>query len=154
MRRGSWAAYAWAAPTTLLGLVAVALTGPSWRVVDGVLEAHGAGVARLLDTVAPHRRVLAMTLGHVVLGRDAVALDDTRAHERVHVRQAERWGPFFVPAYLAASVVARAQGGEPYADNAFEREAWRAAPVPAPRLSPAATCAPVGQPSRRHFTRV
>ena len=27
-----------------------------------------------------------------------------RAHERVHVRQCETWGPLFVPAYLTASL--------------------------------------------------
>lgn len=124
-----FAVYAWAAPTSLLGLLAVALTAPRWRVVDGVLEAHGARLARLLDVVAPRMHVLAMTLGHVVIARDAAALDDTRAHERVHVRQAERWGPCFVPAYLIASAVAWGRGGDGYADNAFERAAWSTAPV-------------------------
>jgi len=124
-----WAAYAWAAPTSLLGLVAVASTAPQVRVVDGVLEAHGPRLARLLDVVAPHMEVLAMALGHVVIGRDAAALAATRAHERVHVRQAECWGPCFLPAYLAASLVAWARGGDPYADNVFERDAWSAAPA-------------------------
>lgn len=122
MTRSSWSAYAWAAPTSLLGLAAIGLSAPSLRVVSGVLEAHGPGTARLLDLVAPHMRVRAMALGHVVLGRDAAALDDTRAHERAHVAQAERWGPFFVPAYLMAGVVAWARGGDAYADNAFERD--------------------------------
>jgi hypothetical protein len=99
------------------------------RIVSGVLEAHGPRVARLLDLLSPRMRVQAMTLGHVVIGRDAAALDDTRAHERVHVRQAERWGPFFVPAYLAASAMAWARGGDAYADNGFEREAWHDAPT-------------------------
>ncbi len=132
MTAARWAAYAWAAPTSLLGLAAVACTAPQVRVVDGVLEAHGPRLARLLDAVAPHMQVLAMTLGHVVLGRHAAALDDTRAHERVHVRQAECWGPCFVPAYLAASVAAWVRGGDPYADNVFERDAWTAAPLAAP----------------------
>ena len=133
MTAARWAACAWAAPTSLLGLVAVACTAPRVRVVDGVLEAHGPRLARLLEVAAPHLPVLAMTLGHVVIARDAAALDRTRAHERVHVRQAEVWGPFFVPVYLAASVAAWARGGDLYADNAFERAAWAAAPMPAPR---------------------
>jgi hypothetical protein len=33
------------------------------------------------------------------------------------------WGPFFVPAYLLAGVWALLQGGHPYFDNRFEREA-------------------------------
>ena len=130
-----WAAYAWAAPTSLLGLLAVALTAPRLRVVDGVLEAHGPRLARLLDLMAPQMHVLAMTLGHAVIARDAVALDDTRAHERVHVHQAERWGPCFVPAYLIASAVAWGRGGDAYADNVFERDAWSTAPV-ATRVRP------------------
>jgi hypothetical protein len=99
------------------------------QIVSGVLEAHGPRVARLLDVLAPRLHVLAMTLGHVVIGRDRAALDATRAHERVHVRQAERWGPLFVPAYLAASAMAWARGGDAYADNGFEREAWHDAPA-------------------------
>jgi hypothetical protein len=124
------AAYLWAAPTSLLGVAAVAVTAPSLRIVDGVLEAHGTRVAALLDLLAPRMRVLAMALGHVVIGRDAAALDATRPHERVHVHQAERWGPFFVPAYLASSAIAWARGGDAYADNVFEREAWAVAAPP------------------------
>ena len=66
----------------------------------------------------------AMTLGHVVLGRDRQLLDATRAHERVHVRQCERWGPLFIPAYLIASALVLLRGGRPYEDNPFEREAY------------------------------
>jgi hypothetical protein len=44
-----------------------------------------------------------MTFGHVVVGASAKALDDTRTHERVHIRQYERWGPLFVPAYVAST---------------------------------------------------
>ncbi len=130
-----WAAYVWAGPTSLLGLTAIAVTAPSVRVVAGVLEAQGPGVARLLDLLSPRLPVLAMTLGHVVIARGPAALDDTRAHERVHVRQAERWGPLFVPAYLSASAVAWLRGGDAYADNPFERAAWAAAPV-APARGP------------------
>jgi hypothetical protein len=64
-----------------------------------------------------------VTLGHVVLGRDRECLDQTRAHERAHVRQCEQWGPLFLPAYLLASIWARVRGGELYYDNWFERQA-------------------------------
>jgi hypothetical protein len=67
-----------------------------------------------------------------VLARDEAALDETRAHERVHVAQCERWGLLFVPAYLGASALAWLRGGDAYFDNVFEREAWRVAPIPAP----------------------
>jgi hypothetical protein len=69
--------------------------------------------------------VLAITFGHVVLGRDRESLSMTRAHERVHVRQYEMWGPAFIPAYLAATAYAVASGHDGYRDNVFEREAAR-----------------------------
>jgi hypothetical protein len=116
--------YLWASPTTLLGLLVIAVTAARVRVVDGVLEAHGPGVAAAFRLAAPRRGIAAMTLGHVVLGRSAVALEETRAHERVHVAQCEAWGPLFLPAYAASSAAAWARGGDAYWDNAFEREAY------------------------------
>jgi hypothetical protein len=68
-------------------------------------------------------RPAAITLGHVILAVDQATLDQWRDHERVHVAQAERWGPLFPFAYAIASVVARAKGGDGYRDNVFEREA-------------------------------
>jgi hypothetical protein len=65
----------------------------------------------------------ALTIGHVVVARDGEALADTRAHERVHVAQYERWGLFFLPAYVLASLWAAARGRHFYLDNRFEREA-------------------------------
>jgi hypothetical protein len=120
--------YLWAFPTTLLGLLFVPvawLTGGRVQVVRGVVEVHGGGVAWLLRRVVPlPNGALAMTLGHVVLGQHAEGLARCRTHEHVHVRQAERWGPLFVPAYLTASLLAWLRGGHPYFDNSFEREAF------------------------------
>ena len=67
-----------------------------------------------------------MALGHVVLAMSARDMEACRAHERVHVRQYELWGPFFVPAYLLAGVCALITGGHPYFDNQFERQARQA----------------------------
>jgi hypothetical protein len=120
-------AYAWAFPTTFLGLVLVAMaaaTGARVRAVDGVMEAHGGVLAHILRRWVPLRGgASAMTLGHVVVARDAAALERTRAHERVHVKQAERWGPMFIPAYFLASLVVALRGGHYYRDNRFERDA-------------------------------
>jgi hypothetical protein len=124
--------YLWALPTSLVGLSFlpfVKLTGGGYQIIDGVLELYGGIVelflrrATLLEGGAS-----AMTLGHVVLGRDRDALEWSRDHERVHVRQCERWGPLFLPAYGIASVVAILQGGRAYLDNIFEREAYATAP--------------------------
>jgi hypothetical protein len=116
----------------LLGLLVVALAclkGGSVRVVDGVLEVHGGFATRLLKRGLPWvGSGAAMTLGHVVLGQDQHCLDHSRAHEHVHVRQYERWGPFFLPAYLLASFVQWLRGRDPYYDNPFEREAYDRAP--------------------------
>ena len=70
-----------------------------------------------------------MTLGHVVIARDRRSLEETRAHERVHVRQCETWGPLFVPAYLTASLWAVWRGRNFYFDNRFEVEAFKLARV-------------------------
>lgn len=67
----------------------------------------------------------ALTLGHVVLARDAECHERTRIHERVHVRQVERWGLFFLPAYLLCSFWLLLRGRNPYRDNPFEIEAYR-----------------------------
>ncbi|HEU4363967.1 MAG TPA: hypothetical protein VFT13_00735 [Candidatus Krumholzibacteria bacterium] len=128
LRAGS---YLWALPVTLfgLGLAGCALlSGGRVRRVSGVLEAHGGAAAVLLRRFVPLRGgASAMTLGHVVLGRDAGALERTRVHERAHVRQCERWGVLFIPAYALASALAAARGRHYYRDNCFEREAVAAA---------------------------
>ena len=119
--------YLWAAPTTAIGAMVVfaGLRGAKLRVVGGVLEAHGPLFAWMLGnlTFMPGGAA-ALTLGHVVIGRDPASLESTRAHERVHVRQCEAWGPLFVPAYLAASLVAALRGRSFYYDNRFELQAY------------------------------
>lgn len=49
-----------------------------------------------------------------------IADDPLLDHELAHVRQYETWGPFFIPAYLGASIAARLRGGRAYTDNHFE----------------------------------
>jgi hypothetical protein len=119
--------YIWTSPNSVLGLLfapAVLAGGGGLRIVDGVLELHGRIISWLLRhcTVVPGG-VSAITFGHVVLGRDSESLGQTRAHERVHVRQYETWGPAFIPAYLVASLWALVIGMDPYHGNVFEREA-------------------------------
>ncbi|MBI5441244.1 MAG: hypothetical protein HY900_08545 [Deltaproteobacteria bacterium] len=122
-------AYAWALPNTFLGLAAAALalaTGGEAHLVGGVLEVHGGFARWLLARAVPlPGGCSAMALGHVVLGVDRGCLQRTRAHERVHVRQCERWGPLFLPAYFAASGWALLRRRDPYRANVFERAAYR-----------------------------
>ncbi len=122
--------YLWAAPATIPGLLIVGTCCRRGRVrvVDGIVEAHSPLLAWALTHLIPIQGgALAITLGHVVLGRDRRTLDDTRTHEQVHVRQYEQWGPFFVLAYAAASLAAVTRGGHAYFDNRFEQRAWREA---------------------------
>ena len=119
-------AYLWASPATALGLLfaLLALRGGRMAGRDGVLEVQGPLVRWALTHLTIVRGgVAAITFGHVVLGCDGGALEWTRTHERVHVGQYERWGPFFVPAYLAASLWAYLRGRDFYLDNVFEQEA-------------------------------
>ena len=94
------------------------------QMVDGVIEAHGPFIARVLRRCIPlPGGAAAITFGHIVLGCDGSALEVTRRHERVHVQQCELWGPAFIPAYLLASAWSFMFGGGAYEDNWFERQA-------------------------------
>ena len=125
------AKYIWASPGSILGLLCVPMAlagGGRGDVIDGVLEVYGGLLTRILEGRIPViGSCAAMTLGHVVIGRDRQSLDLTREHERVHVRQYERWGPFFIPAYLLASLIAWLRRRHPYLDNPFEQAAFREA---------------------------
>jgi hypothetical protein len=118
--------YLWAAPASLLGLMlAICLLGQrgrlSWH--SGVLEGAGGLPGWLLTHFPLLGPVEAITLGHVVLGRSQRSLELTRRHERIHVRQFERWGGLLLLAYPLAGLLAWLQGKRPYLDNRFEIEA-------------------------------
>jgi hypothetical protein len=120
----------WASPYTLLGLLlgAVGLcTGGRARVRGRVVEFYGGGVKRLLQRFPLEEGAMAFTLGHTVLGQTAAALDVSRDHEMVHVRQFERWGPLMGPAYLGCSLILWLMRRRPYRDNPFERQAFEQA---------------------------
>lgn len=87
------------------------------------MEIHGTRIASALNRFFVP--AMAVTLGHCVLGQTKAGLDFTRVHERVHVRQYERWGPLFIPAYLFCSFILKLRGGDAYRDNPFEVEAYR-----------------------------
>ncbi|MBC8351789.1 MAG: hypothetical protein H8E66_07355 [Planctomycetes bacterium] len=117
----------WASPATLLGLSAGCiglLMGGAAQRRGHVLEFHGGFARWVLECMPNGQFVLAMTLGHTILGKTDAALDITRDHEMVHVRQYERWGPLFLPAYLLASLWLWLAGRDAYRDNPFERDAY------------------------------
>lgn len=127
--------YLWAAPYTALGLllgVTFLLLGGSWQCKRGALEFFGGGLGRALLRLPQPLAFSAMTLGHVILAVDRSGLAQLRQHEHVHVRQYERWGPLFLPAYFASSLVQLLRGRNPYRENHFERQAYAAAAVKRP----------------------
>ena len=109
----------WAGPWSLIGLLFGA-TFRSRRFDSGVLVCEGASWPTRIGW-----KYRAITLGHVVLVVDR-ADDALMAHELVHVRQYERWGPTFIPVYLLAGLWTKVRGGNAYADNPFELAAREA----------------------------
>jgi hypothetical protein len=121
--------YTWALPNTLLGLcffMPALVSGGGVRLERGAVEIYGGFTRWFLRRVC--RGAAAMTLGHVILGRDRDALDFTRNHEHVHVGQYMRWGPFFLPAYALSSFLCWRRGLNPYLDNRFEKPAFEKFP--------------------------
>lgn len=121
------AAYVWAAPLTVAGLLAGALSAVRPQVRDGVvLFANARGPA---GAVLRRHGYAAGAVGHVV-----IALRDPSptlfTHELVHVRHAERLGILTAPVYLVLLAVYG------YARHPLERAARAAARRAAGRPSP------------------
>jgi hypothetical protein len=119
-------AYAWAAPCTALGLLLGAfamMLGAHARRVRGVLEFTGGELAQIVAALPRPVAFAGLTLGHVILGTTREVLDELREHEHVHVRQYERWGALFIPAYALSSLWQLVRGRGFYSANHFEREA-------------------------------
>jgi hypothetical protein len=116
--------YAWVLPTSAVAIPIVvcnALTRGGFHWVSGVLEVEGPAVRLVLSL-----RIVsaaALTLGHVVLYSDDMARHRFRNHEMVHVRQAEKWGPIFLPAYLLLSIHSWRKTGSGYWEHPWEVEA-------------------------------
>lgn len=90
---------------------------------QGVWEVAGNSRTPLLRAISD--QFDAITLGHVILGRNHGTLTRWRSHEHVHVRQYERWGMLFPFLYVLASFKALFTGKRFYWDNVFEAEARR-----------------------------
>ncbi|MFZ4287218.1 signal peptide prediction [Variovorax sp. HJSM1_2] len=101
--------------------------GAKARIEAGAVEFHGGWLGQRLAAL-PHPYCFgAMTLGHVILATNHHELTALRTHEQVHMRQYERWGIFFLPAYALSSLWAVAHGRDGYMGNFFERQAYAAA---------------------------
>ena len=119
--------YAWAAPDTLLGILLgliMIVFGGRVHFIDGVAEFHGGWLGNFFASRPPPLCFGAITVGHVILGTCHNELSVLRAHEHVHVRQYERWGVFFLPAYALSSLWEVCHGRNGYRNNIFERQAY------------------------------
>jgi hypothetical protein len=110
----------WAMPLVWLNL----LGGGLARFRGGCLETSGPVSNALLSRfpIGP-LGAAALTVGHIVLGRDSRTLELCRAHELVHVRQFERLGIFLPALYFLSMAWLHLTGRDGYQDNPFEREA-------------------------------
>ena len=118
--------YLWAMPWSLVGLMAALVAipfGATARIGGGTLEVSGGRLGEWGTRLPFSFQLCAITFGHVILGIDQAALSSCRSHERVHVRQYERWGILFIPLYCGSSILQLLRGRDPYLENRFEREA-------------------------------
>ncbi len=119
--------YIWALPNTLIGIAFLPFTllsGGRVRFQWGAMELYGGFAGWFLKVFG----VGAMTLGHVILGRDRVMLDRTRNHEHVHVVQYMWCGPLFLPLYGLSSFLCWCKKQDYYRENWFEKPAFRKYP--------------------------
>lgn len=119
--------YLWAAPNTALGVAAGLMflcLGGRCRFVSGAAEIYGGLASRFLGGPMGSFRLGALTLGHVIVGASKAELSALREHEQVHVRQYERWGFFFLPAYALSSLWQLTHGRSAYRNNFFEQQAF------------------------------
>lgn len=121
----------WASPYSILG-ICIGSIGMLWggkcRVREGAIEFYEGGSRWFVSRLPPGPRTAGFTLGHVILGQTGAGLEAVGEHERVHVRQFERWGPIMGPAYILASAYMWLRGRDAYRDNPFEVEAYDQAP--------------------------
>lgn len=118
----------WASPCSLIGLLLALMlivTGGRIDRMQGTLEVafrkRLSHCGKLMKSL-PFRGI---TFGHVIIAVTQEELERLRSHERVHVRQFERWGIFFFPAYIASSLWQLLRGRKAYWDNYFEVQARR-----------------------------
>jgi hypothetical protein len=114
----------WAAPLTLLGLLAALVGGGRWLGLNsGVLE-FTARTGGLISWVFRATGTCgASGLWGCVAFYAAEPSAQIRRHEHVHARQAMALGALWPLAYGACALWALTRGGHAYRDNAMERAA-------------------------------
>lgn len=116
----------WAAPGSAVGLFFgawIVLFGGRARRGPGIIEVTWREDRESCGRLADSLHYRAITFGHVVLAVTGEELQRMRAHELVHVRQYEHWGPVFLVAYPLSGVWQWLRGRRAYKDNYFEVQA-------------------------------
>lgn len=118
----------WALPNIAVGSVLgfASLTWPHWDDRGVLLFESDRGFRRWHK----QKGYAAITFGHVIISGPYPG-ERLMRHELTHVAQYERWGPFYMLAYVFYWVKLGLEGQDPYLDNPFEREARKAEEVPA-----------------------
>ena len=119
--------YLWPAPWTLLALALgwpASFAGATLQRRGNIIICYGGPLTKLLRAVPIPGGAGAITFGHTVLAQNKACADHSYEHELIHVGQYERWGIFFVPAYLLASLILILRHRDPYYENPFEKEAF------------------------------
>ncbi|NOT17685.1 MAG: hypothetical protein HOP20_06420 [Sulfuriferula sp.] len=115
--------YLWALPCTIVGItwvLPVLLLGAKARGVSGALEISLPNSDHIISKLYQRPPFIAITFGHVIIGKSTAELARLRTHEHAHVRQYECWGILFFIAYPLSSLLQWARGRHPYWDNHFE----------------------------------
>ncbi|RYF29112.1 MAG: hypothetical protein EOO23_07110 [Comamonadaceae bacterium] len=116
----------WASPCSAVGIVLAGvplLAGGRARWSSGALEVTYRESEADCGRLARKLAFRGIVFGHVILAVTRSELLSIGPHERVHVRQYERWGPLFFFAYGASSIWQLLRGRSAYWDNHFEIEA-------------------------------
>jgi hypothetical protein len=117
------ARYLWALPCTVVGItlaLPALLLGAKARGVSGALEISLPNSDHIISKLYQHLPFIAITFGHVIIGKSTAELARLRTHEHAHVQQYERWGVLFFIAYPLSSLTQWIRGRHPYWDNHFE----------------------------------
>lgn len=115
---------AWAAPTSLIGLLMALLGAKPYRVIRGQVWQWRSswGLWAWLNG----KNFIATTLGNIsIVSPDWIDNETTQKHEAIHTAQAYILGPLFLPFYAICSLVTKMNGGDLYWDNALEDYAYR-----------------------------
>lgn len=113
----------WTLPNTLVGLVLglLSFAWPWWHKCGALVFESDRGFRKLHSK----RGYVAITFGHVII-TEPTPDERLMRHEFAHVRQYEKWGPFYMLAYGFFWLKLSLEGKDGYRDNPFEKEAREA----------------------------